>query len=392
MRLRPGTVAPVLFLMAAPALGVSAAVGAQTNAPAAPKTAIKLTAVAQGLANPWGLQFLPDGRYLVTEKPGRLRIVAKDGSLGEPISGVPEVAAQGQGGLLDVALAPDYIESGTIFLSFSEPRGNGASATAVARGKLVIDGASGKLEDVKVIFQQEPPVAGSGRHFGSRIVFTPDGNLFVTTGDRGSQQDEAQNPASTIGKIVYITQDGEPAIDSPAGEGWNPLVWSIGHRSVQGATYDAEKGLLWTVEHGAQGGDELNLTEKGKNYGWPVITHGVDYSGAKIGAGISEKEGLEQPVYHWTPSIAVSAVLLYTGDLFPEWKGNLIAGALKYMQLQRLVLEDGRVVAHEVVAEDIGERVRDVRQGPDGAVYLLTDEANGRLVRIEPADQAESSR
>ena len=385
MRFCRGTVAPALFLMAAPLLGASVAIGAQTNAPAAPKTAVTLTTVAEGLENPWGLQFLPDGRYLVTEKPGRLRVVGKDGSIGEPITGVPAVSAQNQGGLLDVALAPDYIDSGTIFISYSEPRGDGASATAVARGKLTLDGASGKLSDVKVIFQQEPPVAGSGRHFGSRLAFTPDGNLFVTTGDRGSRQDEAQNPASTIGKVLYITQDGKPALSSPAGEGWNPLVWSIGHRSVQGAAYDAEKGVLWTVEHGAQGGDELNNTEKGKNYGWPVITYGVDYSGAKIGEGIQEKEGLEQPVYHWTPSIAVSGVLLYTGDLFPEWKGNLLAGALKYMQVQRLVVEDGKVVQHEVVADDIGQRVRDVRQGPDGAVYLLTDESDGRIVRMEPA-------
>ena len=385
MHFSPRTVAPVLFLMAAPMLGASLAIGAQTNAPAAPKTAITLTPVAEGLERPWGLQFLPDGRYLVTELPGRLRVVGKDGSLGEPITGVPEVYAENQGGLLDVALAPDFIDSGTIFLSYSEVRGDGASATAVARGKLTLDGANGALSDVKVIFRQEPPVPGSDRHFGSRLVFTPDGNLFVTTGDRGDRPDEAQNPASTVGKILYMTQDGQPALDKPAGEGWNPLVWSIGHRSVQGATYDTEKGLLWTAEHGPQGGDEINATEKGKNYGWPVITYGIDYSGAKIGEGIREKEGLEQPVYHWTPSIAVSSVLLYTGDLFPEWKGNLLAGALKYMQVQRLVIEAGKVVQHEVVADDIGQRVRDVRQGPDGAVYLLTDEADGRIVRMTPA-------
>ena len=385
MRFRSGTVAPVLFLVAAPMFGASVASGAETNAPAAPKTAITLTPVAEGLENPWGLQFLPDGRYLVTEKAGRLRVVGKDGAIGDPITGVPDVVSQNQGGLLDVALAPDYIDSGTIFLSYSEARGDGASATAVARGTLTLDGASGQLTDVKVIFQQEPPVSGSGRHFGARLVFSPDGNLFVTTGDRGSRQDEAQNPASTIGKVLYITQDGKPALPSPAGEGWNPLVWSIGHRSVQGATYDAEKGVLWTVEHGPQGGDELNNTEKGKNYGWPVITYGIDYSGAKIGEGIQEKDGLEQPVYHWTPSIAVSGVLLYTGDLFPDWKGNLLVGALKYMQVQRLVVEDGKVVQHEVVADDIGQRVRDVRQGPDGAVYLLTDESDGRIVRMEPA-------
>lgn len=386
MRIRSGFAAPALFLMALPAFGISA-MAAQTNAPEAPKTAIKLTPVAEGLENPWGLAFLPDGRYLVTERPGRLRVVGKDGTLGAPISGVPEVFANGQGGLLDVALAPDYIDTGTIFLSFSEPRGDGSSAsTSVARVKLVLDGANGKLENVKVIFQQDPPVKSSGRHFGSRIVVTPEGNLFVTTGDRGTHSDEAQNPASTIGKIIYMTQDGTPALDAPAGEGWNPLVWSMGHRSVQGATYDADNGVLWTAEHGPMGGDELNRTEKGKNYGWPVITYGIDYSGAKVGEGITEKEGLEQPVYYWKPSIGVSGALFYTGDLFPDWKGNVLAGALKYMQVQRLVLEDGDVVAHEVLAEDLGERVRDLRQGPDGAIYLLTDEGNGRIVKMEPAD------
>lgn len=385
MRVSLGIAAPVLFLMAGPVVSEAMAEAAKTNAPEAAKTPINVVEVAGGLENPWGLQFLPDGRYLVTEKPGRLRVVEKDGTLGDPIEGVPEVAATGQGGLLDVALAPDFIDSGRIFLSFSEPRGGNSAGTSVARGKLVLDGSSGRLEDVKVIFQQQPPVAGSGRHFGSRLVFTPDGNLFVTTGDRGSHSDEAQNPASTIGKVLYITQDGEPALDEPAGEGWNPLVWSMGHRSVQGATYDAEKNVLWTIEHGPQGGDELNLTEKGKNYGWPVITYGIEYSGGPVGDGISEKDGLEQPVYYWTPSIAVSQGLLYTGALFPEWRGNIIVGALKYMQMQRLMLEDGKVVAHEVVADDIGERVRDLRQGPDGAVYILTDEADGRILRMEPA-------
>lgn len=383
MRVPLGIAAPVLFFMG-PALSGAAAQGVQTNAPEASKTAIKITEVAGGLDNPWGLQFLPDGRYLVTERPGRLRVVAKDGTLGAAIEGVPKVYAENQGGLLDVALAPDFIDSGRIFLSFSEPLDGGKSAaTSVARGKLVLDGASGRLEDVKVVFRQEPAVAGSGRHFGSRLVFTPDGNLFVTTGDRGTHSDEAQNPKSTIGKIIYMTQDGEPALDAPAGEGWNPLVWSIGHRSVQGATYDADTNVLWTIEHGPQGGDELNLTEKGKNYGWPVITYGEEYSGGPVGEGITEKEGLEQPVYYWKPSIAVSQGLLYTGDLFPEWKGNIIVGALKYMQMQRLVLEDGKVVAHEVLADDIGERVRDIRQGPDGAIYVVTDE--GRIVRMEPA-------
>lgn len=376
MSFRLAVSAPLLFLMAAPVFAV------QTNSPEASKTPIKLTTVAEGLENPWGLQFLPDGRYLVTERPGRLRVVEKDGKLSPPIKGVPEVYAQGQGGLLDVALASDFAESGRLFLSYAEPRGEGKAGTSVARAKLVLGPEGGELQDVTVIFRQEPAVV-SPNHFGSRIVVTPDGTLFVTTGDRFKARPEAQNPASTVGKVVHITADGAPVSEKPVKDGWDPKVWSIGHRNMQGATYDAAAKRLWTIEHGAQGGDELNHPEAGKNYGWAVITYGKDYSGEKIGEGTS-KPGMEQPVYYWDPSIAVSGLALYTGDLFPEWKGNLLVGSLKFMQVQRLVLKDGEVIAHEVLADDIGERVRDVRQGPEGAVYVLTDDSNGRLVRIEP--------
>ncbi|MCC7253542.1 MAG: PQQ-dependent sugar dehydrogenase [Hyphomicrobium sp.] len=362
-----------------------AAPGAQTNAPAAPETAVKLSTVAEGLENSWALEFLPDGRMLVTEKAGKLRVIAADGKAGPPVKGVPEVAAAGQGGLLDVALANDFAESGLIFLSYSEPRGQGQSGTSVARAKLVLDGDGGTLEDVKVIFQQLPAY-GNGFHFGSRIVVTPEGNLFVTLGERSDPKTrvEAQNPKNHLGKIVYITPDGAPAASKPAQEGWDPLIWSIGHRNVQGAVIDPETGQLWTLEHGPQGGDELNHPESGKNYGWPIIIYGLEYSGGPVGEGITSKPGLEQPVYYWNPSIAVSSLLLYTGDLFPEWKGNFLAGALKYMQVQRLVVKDGEVVAHEVLAKDIGERVRDLKQGPDGAVYLVTDDAKGRIVRMAP--------
>ena len=379
MSLRLSLTAPLLFLMAAPGLAE------QTNAPEAPKTAIKLETVAKGFENPWALEFLPDGRMIVTEKPGRLRIVAKDGSAGAPIKGVPKVAADGQGGLLDVALANDYAQSGRIFLSYSEPREGGENGTSVASAKLVVDGETGALEDLKVIFQQRPAYAGD-KHFGSRIVVLPDGNLFVTLGERSDRKTrvQAQDPKGLLGKIVFITADGAPAAAKPAQEGWDPLIWSIGHRNVQGATLDPATGKLWTLEHGPQGGDELNQPEAGKNYGWPIIVYGKEYSGGAIGEGISSKPGLEQPVYYWNPSIATSSLLLYTGDLFPDWKGNFLVGALKYMQVQRLVMKDGKVAAHEVLADDIGERVRDLKQGPDGAVYLVTDDSDGRIVRMSP--------
>jgi glucose/arabinose dehydrogenase len=360
----------------------NAAPAAQTNAPEGAKTAIKLETVAQGLENPWALEFLPDGRMLVTEKAGQLRVVEKDGKLDAPIKGVPEVMSGGQGGLLDVALANDFAESGRIFLSYSEPRENGENGTSVARAKLVLNADGGALEDLKVIFRQQPSYNGK-LHFGSRIVVTPDDKLFVTVGERSDVKTrvEAQNPQNHLGKVIYITADGAPGADKPAQEGWDPLIWSIGHRNVQGAVLDPATGKLWTLEHGPQGGDELNQPVSGKNYGWPIITHGIEYAGGPVGEGITEKEGLEQPIYYWKPSIATSSLLLYTGDLFPQWKGNFLVGALKFMHVQRLVMKDGEVVEHEVLAEDIGARVRDLKQGPDGAVYLVTDD-DGRIVRM----------
>jgi glucose/arabinose dehydrogenase len=358
---------------------------AQTNAPAAPASRIKVETVAKGLAHPWGMQFLPDGRLLVTERPGRMRFVGKDGKLSPPITGIPEVAAVGQGGLLDVALAPDFTTSSMIYFSFAEPRGFWKNGTSVARAKFVIEGEGGRLDNVTVIFRQEPAIK-SEYHFGSRLVFARDGSLFVTTGERASKSDEAQNPASHLGKVIHITADGQPAPDNPKPAGWDPKVWSIGHRNLQGATLHPETGKLWTVEHGAKGGDELNIPAAGKNYGWPVITYGRDYSGEKIGEGTA-KEGMEQPIYYWDPSIAVCGLAFYTGDLFPNWKGNLFVGGLRGAQLQRLVLDGEQVVAHEKLLTDLGERVRDVRQGPDGALWVLVDgedDDNGRLLRLTP--------
>lgn len=374
---------PSIFLSAVVAGGsLTPASGAQTNAPKLPATPLSVSVIATGLSHAWALQFLPDGRMLVTERRGRLRIVTKEGKISSAVSGVPEVAAQGQGGLLDVALAPDFAESRVLFLSYSEPRGEGTNATAIARAKLVLEGEGGKLQDLKVIFQQQPAIK-STYHFGSRIVFAKDGTLFVTLGERNFARDQAQNPANTIGKVVHITADGAPVGSSPAAEGWDPKVWSIGHRNMQGATLDPVTGALWTVEHGARGGDELNHPEKGKNYGWPVITYGRDYSGAKIGEGTS-KPGLEQPVYYWDPSIAASGLISYTGSLFPEWRGNLIVGSLKFGQVQRLVLKDGEVQGVEELQAGIDQRVRDVRQGPDGAIYVVTDDDDGRIIRLAP--------
>ena len=358
----------------------AAAVITDAPAPAKPSK-IKVETFASGLEHPWGMQFLPDGRLLVTERPGRMRIVTKDGRLSPPLAGVPEVAAVGQGGLLDVLLAPDFEKSHIIYFSYGEPRDEGKNGTSVARANLVFEGDGGKLEDVKVIFRQEP-AAKSGHHFGSRLVWAKDGTLFVTTGERNILRDQSQNPANDIGKVIRINADGTIPADNPKLEGWAPEVWSIGHRNMQGAALRPETGTLYVVEHGAQGGDELNHPEAGKNYGWPVITYGIDYSGAKIGEG-SEKAGMEPAVYYWVPSIATSGLAFYTGNLFPDWKGNAFVGGLAGTQVQRLVLEGNEVVAAETLLQDQGKRIRDVRQGPDGALWLLTDDS-GEVLRITP--------
>jgi glucose/arabinose dehydrogenase len=321
---------------------------------------------------------------LVTERPGRIRIVGKDGKLSAALGGVPKVVAEGQGGLLDVALSPDFATSGVIFFSYSEPRNDGKNGTSVARAKLVLADGGDRLEDVTVIFRQEPAWK-SNYHFGSRIVFDRDGAVFVTLGERNYARAEAQNPANHIGKVVHITPDGAPAPGNPKLAGWDPKVWSIGHRNIQGAALNPVTGKLWTVEHGARGGDELNHPEAGKNYGWPIITYGRDYSGLKIGDGTA-KDGMEQPVYYWDPSIAVSGLAFYTGDLFPDWKGNVFVGGLNGAQLERLVLKEEKVVAHEKLLGEREERIRDVRQGPDGAVWLLTDEEDGKILRITPGN------
>jgi aldose sugar dehydrogenase len=377
---------PILPTALASLLALSTPLAAQiTKAPAQKtKQAIKVETFAKGLVHPWGLAFLPDGRLLVTERPGRVRLVDKDGKLSAPLAGVPKVYASGQGGLLDVQIGPDFATSGAVYLSYAEPRDGTRNGTSLARGKLVADGAGGRLEDVKVIFRQEPSYASSN-HFGSRIVFTRDGSLFLTLGDRYSARDEAQNPANHLGKLVRLTSDGSPYTGNPKKPGWRPEIWSIGHRNVQGAALHPQSGKLWTIEHGARGGDEINVPEAGKNYGWPVITYGRDYSFLKIGEGTA-KPGLEQPIYYWDPSIAPSGAAFYTGDRFPEWKGNLFVGALAGQALHRLVLDGERIVGEEKLLADLGERIRDVRNGPDGVLWLLTDSPEGRVLRVVPTN------
>src|SRR5262245_277605 len=337
----------------------------------------RVVTLTNALEHPWGLTFRPDGRMLVTERPGRLRIFGSDGSLSAPLAGVPAVAADGQGGLLDVALAPDFAQSRTIYLSYAEPGDGGRAGTSVARARLGDNG----LESVQVVFRQEPKVSG-GAHFGSRLVFARDGNLFITTGDRQNRP-FVQDLTKLQGKVVRIRPDGTIPPDNPFvnREGVRPEIWSYGHRNIQGAALHPETGQLWTVEHGARGGDELNAPKAGKNYGWPVITYGRDYSGEPIGVG-QRKEGMEQPVHYWDPSIAPSGLMFYTGDRFPNWKGNLFVGALGFQLLARLELDGERVRAEERL--ELNRRIRAVVQGPDGFIYVLTDESDGRIMRIEP--------
>lgn len=339
----------------------------QTKAPVQKtKQAIKVETFARGLVHPWGMAFLPDGRVMVTERPGRLRIADKVGKLSPLVAGVPKVYANGQGGLLDVQLGPDFASNGTIYFSYAEPRDGDKSGTTVARARFVAKGEGGQLEDVKVIFRQEPSYA-SANHFGSRLVFARDGSLFVTMGERYSAREEAQNPANDFGKVVRIMPDGRPYAGNPKLPGWRPEIWSIGHRNVQAAALDPRTGKVWTVEHGARGGDEVNIPEAGKNYGWPVITYGRDYSFAKIGEGTA-KPGMEQPVYYWDPSIAPSGAAFYTGDAIPEWRGNLFVGALAGQGLHRLVLDGEQIVGEEPLLRELRERIRDVRSGPDGVL------------------------
>jgi len=336
--------------------------------------AIKVETVTGGLDHPWGLTFLPDGRMLVTEKPGRLRLVAKDGKASEPLKGVPKVFAEGQGGLLDVALDPDFAANGLVYLSYSEP-GEGGAGTAVARGKLSDSG----LDDMQVIFRQEPKV-DLGLHFGSRLAFSPDGKLFVTLGER-FKFDPAQDLGTHLGKVVRINPDGSVPQDNPfvGQKGALPEIWSYGHRNPQGAAIHPETGKLWENEFGPMGGDELNIPAAGANYGWPVVSWGKHYDGKDIPDPPTHPE-FADAIYHWNPVISPSGMTFYTADAIPGWKGNLLIGGLSSEAIVRLVLDGEKVTEEERIP--MGTRIRDVSQGPDGAVYALTDEGDGKILRL----------
>ena len=360
-----------------------------------------VTVVAKGLDRPWAVEPLSDGSFLITERSGQLRVVSAKGEISEPIAGLsaggpvpangakapadlPRIAVGGQGGLLDVALSPDFQKDRTIFWSFSEQR-EGGSGTSVARGVLSPDRK--RVEQVRVIFRAMPTYNNSA-HFGSRLAFGPDGKLYITLGERFDIQNtrpQAQHLNSHLGKVIRINADGSVPGDNPfvKQQGALPEIWSVGHRNIQSSTFD-DKGRLWIIEHGAQGGDELNLIEKGKNYGWPIISYGEEYSGEPIPGNITAKAGLEQPVYYWDPVIAPSGAQYYTGSAFPEWRGSIFIGGLASERLVRVVIKDNRVTGEEHLLMDRGQRIRDVRQGPDGALYVVTDESNGELWKIAP--------
>lgn len=339
--------------------------------------------LADGLEHPWGIDFLPDGAALITERPGRLRIFEK-GALSEPVAGVPEVAVMGQGGLLDVLASSDFATSGTIFLTFSEA-GPGGAGTAVASARLVREDGSARLEDVTTLFSLEPKTE-VGHHFGSRIVEAPDGTLFFSIGDRG-EMDRAQDIADPAGSVLRINRDGSIPQDNPfvGREDAAPEIWSIGHRNIQGAVFDPLTKALWTVEHGARGGDEVNRPEAGKNYGWPVVAYGRHYSGMQIGRG-TQAPGYEQPLYYWDPSIAPSGMTVYEGSMFPEWQGDLLVAALKFELLARLERDSsGEILREDRLFEGVFGRLRDVEVAPDGAVWLLTDAPDGKIIRVSRA-------
>lgn len=350
----------------------------QTRAPLPPQPAtLSQTVVADGLPHLWAMEFLPDGRMLVNAKQGAMHIISTDGQAGPALEGVPKVASAGQGGLLDVALAPDYETSSRIFFSFAEPR-EGGNGTSVASAKLVTDGeGGGKLEDVQVIFRQMPTYDGD-KHFGSRLAFGRDGELYVTVGERSDREPrvQAQDLASGYGKVFRIDQSGQALPDNPfvSTEGALPEIWSLGHRNLQSATVD-DQGRLWTVEHGPRGGDELNLPMPGKNYGWPEVTYGIEYSGAKVGDGVTRTAETEQPIYYWDPVIAPSGMAFYNADAIPEWKGAFLVGGLVSRGLVVMHMENDKVKYEERV--DLNARIRDVKVGPDGAVYAVTEERGG---------------
>ena len=367
------------------AMLLAACANARAADPTFPSSAgtVAVQTVARGLAHPWALAFLPDGRMLVTERPGRMRIVTRDGKLSPPVAGVPPVFARSQGGLFDVILDREFARNRTIYFSYAEPFGGGGR-TAMARARLEADEAP-RLADLKVIYRQHGP-ASRGAHFGGRIVQAVDGNLFLTNGEHFADRDMAQTLDNDLGKIVRLTPDGASPNDNPfaAKSGARPEIWSYGHRNPPGLAINPAAGPLWEQEQGAMGGDEINVITPARNYGWPLVSYGVNYDGTPVGNGKAQMAGVTDPVWHWTPSIAPSGMAFYTGDLFPGWKGSLFNGALKFQMLVRLELSGNKVVKEERLLQGLRERIRDVRQGPDGAIYLLTDNSAGRILRLVP--------
>ena len=367
------------------------ALAGQTDAPEMKSNvAFDVVTVAEGLQNPWSLAFLPGGKMLVTERPGRLRVVGADGKLSAAVTGLPAVFSRGQGGLLDVVLDPAFAKSNLIYWSFSEPQADGTNNTAVARGKFVDDATAPRVDDVQVIYHQRPSM-NSPLHFGSRLVFGRDGTLFITQGDRSITEGrmQAQKMDSGLGKLVRINADGSIPKDNPfvGKEGVLPEIWSFGQRNIQAAALHPTTGELWTGEYGTRGGDEINIARKGKDYGWPTIAYGIEYRGGPITGGITQQAGMEQPLYYWDPIIGPSGMTFYTGTLFPAWQGNLFIGGHGTLDLVRLVIEGEKVVGEERLLKDLQpkpERIRDVRQGPDGAIYMVTDSATGRIIKLVP--------
>ena len=347
---------------------------------------IRLAVLTDRLAYPWAIDFLPDGRMIVTEKPGRLRIVTRAGRLSPPVSGVPAVVDAGQGGLLDVTLDPAFVDNRLVYLSYTEPGPGGRNSTAVARGRLSAAGTA--LEGVTVVFRQLPRLSGR-LNYGSRVVFARDGNMFVTLGERSrrSYRVQAQDLGSHLGKIVRVRPDGAVPRDNPfvGRPGARPEIWSYGHRNVQGAAIHPVSGKLWAIEHGPRGGDEINIAEPGRNYGWPVVSHGVEYSGLPVGGGRRSAPGMEDPLVTWTPVIAPGGMTFYTGAAFPGWRGNLLISGLRSRAIVRLELDGARVLGEERLLEAEGRRIRDVGVGPDGFVYAVTDESRGKILRLAPA-------
>ena len=355
----------------------------QTRAPGVKtEKAMAHTVVASGLVHPWGLAAMPDGRWLVTEKPGRLRIITAQGQIGEPVAGLPAVDARGQGGLLDVIVGPTFAQDRMIYWSYSEPR-DGGNATSVARARLSDDGS--RVENVQVIFRALPVYDGD-KHFGSALAFAPDGKLFITLGERSDRpmRPQAQDLGSHMGKTIRINADGSVPQDNPfvGRAGALPEIWSLGHRNAQGIAVQPGTGAVWTIEHGTRGGDEVNLDKPGLNYGWPDAAYGVEYAGGQINTGATQAPGTEQPVYYWDPVIAPGGATFYQGAMFPGWDGNLLVAGLKEKHISRLVIQNDRVVGEERLLTDLGERIRDVAIGADGAVWAITDEDDGKLVRL----------